>query len=125
MTQLKNLNKNLFLPPQGGFTFTSVCCWFVGRIMRLSTAIGWMMRLSCSGTDPGFFFLAFFCLDGCMDLDLEKKSAVFSWLVSMNEFKMGLLGLGGGMHSSECHSIIQTILRGAFTFLTTFISFCL
>ena len=28
---------------------------------------------------------------------------IFRWLESMSEYKRGLLGLGGGMQSTECH----------------------
>ena len=32
---------------------------------------------------------------------MKKKSGIFMWLVSMSEYKSGLLGLGGGMRSTE------------------------
>ena len=38
-----------------------------------------------------------------MHLKEEKKSGVFSWLVSVREYKRRLFGLGRGMHSTEHH----------------------
>lgn len=38
-----------------------------------------------------------------MDLD-KKKTGIFRWLVSMSDYKRGLLGIGRGVHSTECPS---------------------
>lgn len=34
----------------------------------------------------------------------EKNAGVFRWLESLSEYTRGLLGLGTGLHSTECHS---------------------
>lgn len=39
-----------------------------------------------------------------MHLEEEKKSGVFSWLVSVREYKRRLFGLGRGMHLTEHQS---------------------
>ena len=36
-------------------------------------------------------------------MDHDEK-AISRWLVSMSDYKSGLLGLSGGMHSTEHHS---------------------
>lgn len=36
----------------------------------------------------------------------KRKSSVISWLASMSEYKKGLLGPGGGMHSFKGHSVL-------------------
>lgn len=39
----------------------------------------------------------------------KTKSGIISWLASMSEYKKGLLGPGGGMHSTEGHSVLTVI----------------
>lgn len=36
----------------------------------------------------------------------KRKSSIISWLASMSEYKKGLLGPGGGMHSTKGHSVL-------------------
>lgn len=50
----------------------------------------------------GFFFT--FLLNNTQILILNLVSGEFRWRVSMNDYKMRLLGHSGGKHCTDCHS---------------------